>query len=178
MLSRCAPIAVSWRARVDDRRVIGGILPVIRNGLRWRGMPASRGPHKTICNRLIRWSASGAFGRIFVVPAKGGDTGEIMEVRPPRPVSDGRPDQRSYWCCRPVMSLPPAKALLAGRGHDADGLRKALADRKTKACIQPKKTGKSSSRTRGASPHARTAAPHLHVRNRCHHHPLARIRKS
>ncbi|TBN39488.1 hypothetical protein EYE42_10730 [Paracoccus subflavus] len=40
------------------------------------------------------------------------------------------------------MSLPPAKALLADRGHDADGLREALADRKTEACIPPKKNRK------------------------------------
>ena len=65
--------------RVDDRRVISGIIFVIRNGLRWRDVPASDGPHKTICNRFIRWSEMGVFGRIFVELAKaGGDTDEIM----------------------------------------------------------------------------------------------------
>ena len=38
--------------RVDDRRVLSGILFVIRNGLRWRDAPAAYGPHKTIYNRL------------------------------------------------------------------------------------------------------------------------------
>jgi transposase len=52
--------------RVDDRRVISGIIFVIRNGLRWRDVPASYGPHKTIYNRFIRWSEMGVFGRIFV----------------------------------------------------------------------------------------------------------------
>ena len=42
--------------RVDDRRVISGIIFVIRNGLRWRDVPPSYGPHKTIYNRFIRWS--------------------------------------------------------------------------------------------------------------------------
>ncbi len=51
--------------RVDDRRVISGIIFVIRNGLRWRDVPASYGPHKTIYNRFIRWSEMGVFGRIF-----------------------------------------------------------------------------------------------------------------
>ncbi|HEV7345647.1 MAG TPA: transposase, partial [Devosia sp.] len=37
--------------RVDDRRVLSGILFVIRNGLRWRDAPAGYGPHKTIYNR-------------------------------------------------------------------------------------------------------------------------------
>ena len=51
--------------RVDDRRVISGIIFVIRNGLRWRDVPASYGPHKTIYNRFIRWSLMGVFDRIF-----------------------------------------------------------------------------------------------------------------
>ena len=34
--------------RVDDRRVISGIIFVIRNGLRWRDAPKGYGPHKTI----------------------------------------------------------------------------------------------------------------------------------
>ena len=38
--------------RVDDRRVVSGIIFVIRNGLRWRDLPASYGPHKTIYNPL------------------------------------------------------------------------------------------------------------------------------
>jgi putative transposase len=52
--------------RVDDRRVISGIIFVIRNGLRWRDVPPSYGPHKTIYNRFIRWSELGVFGRIFL----------------------------------------------------------------------------------------------------------------
>ena len=65
--------------RVDDCRVISGIIVVIRNGLRWRDVPASYGPHKTIYNRFVRWSEMGVFGRIFVELAKrGGDTEEIM----------------------------------------------------------------------------------------------------
>jgi putative transposase len=66
-------------ARVDDRRVISGIIFVIRNGLRWRDVPPSYGPHKTIYNRFIRWSELGVFGRIFAELAKGGGgTEEVM----------------------------------------------------------------------------------------------------
>jgi transposase len=43
-------------ARVDDRRVISGIVFVIRNGLRWRDAPGEYGPHKTIYNRFVPWS--------------------------------------------------------------------------------------------------------------------------
>jgi len=51
--------------RVDDRRVISGIVFVIRNGLRWRDVPRAYGPHKTIYNRFVRWSRLGVFNRIF-----------------------------------------------------------------------------------------------------------------
>jgi len=51
--------------RVDDRRVVSGILHVIRNGLRWRDAPAGYGPHKTLYNRFIRWSCRGVFNQIF-----------------------------------------------------------------------------------------------------------------
>jgi transposase len=51
--------------RVDDRRVLSGIIFVIRNGLRWRDAPKDYGPHKTLYNRFIRWSRLGVFDRIF-----------------------------------------------------------------------------------------------------------------
>jgi putative transposase len=65
--------------RVDDRRVLSGILFVIRNGLRWRDAPAGYGPHKTIYNRFIRWSRLGVFNRILAeLAARGGDTNRLM----------------------------------------------------------------------------------------------------
>jgi putative transposase len=52
-------------ARVDNRRVISGIVHVIRNGLRWRDAPREYGPHKTIYNRFVRWSRLGVFNKTF-----------------------------------------------------------------------------------------------------------------
>jgi len=40
--------------RVDDRRVISGMIFVIRNGLPGRDAPREYGPHKTIYNRFVR----------------------------------------------------------------------------------------------------------------------------
>ena len=45
--------------RTDDRRVVSGIIHVIRNGLRWRDAPSVYGPHKTLYNRFVRWSRMG-----------------------------------------------------------------------------------------------------------------------
>ena len=65
--------------RVDDRRIVSGIIFVIRNGLRWRDAPAEYGPHKTIYNRFIRWSRLGVFNRIFAaLSAKGGKPDPLM----------------------------------------------------------------------------------------------------
>ena len=65
--------------RVDDRRVISGIIFVIRNGLRWRDAPKDYGPHKTIYNRFVRWSRLGVFNRIFAeLAARGGRSERLM----------------------------------------------------------------------------------------------------
>lgn len=52
-------------ARVDDRRVISGIIYVLKNGLQWKDAPKAYGPHKTLYNRFRRWTELGVFDRIF-----------------------------------------------------------------------------------------------------------------
>jgi transposase len=42
--------------RKDDRRVISGILHVLKIGCRWQDCPAAYGPATTIYNRFNRWS--------------------------------------------------------------------------------------------------------------------------
>ena len=65
--------------RVDDQRVISGIIFVIRYGLRWRDAPSSYGPHKTLYNRFVRWSLMGVFDRIFAaLAAEGGPPQRLM----------------------------------------------------------------------------------------------------
>ncbi len=65
--------------RVDDRRVISGIIFVIKNGLRWRDAPAEYGPHKTLYNRFVRWSRLGVFDRIFsALSAEDGEPETLM----------------------------------------------------------------------------------------------------
>lgn len=51
------------RVRVDDRRVLSGIIFINLNGLRWRDVPAEYGPPKTLYNR---WSDMGVFARIMM----------------------------------------------------------------------------------------------------------------
>ena len=51
--------------RVDDRRVINGILYALRTGIPWRDMSEQYGPWSTIYNRFNRWSKAGIWDKIF-----------------------------------------------------------------------------------------------------------------
>ncbi len=51
--------------RMDDQRVISGIIHVLKCGLQWRDAPKEYGPHKTLYNRFVRWSKMGVFDKIF-----------------------------------------------------------------------------------------------------------------
>jgi transposase len=61
--------------RVDDRRVISGILHMLRSGARWRDCPTAYGPYTTVYNRFNRWSRQGIWGEIFY--ALTGSTGVV-----------------------------------------------------------------------------------------------------
>src|SRR3954469_9728329 len=48
------------KERVDDRRVISGIVHVLKSGGRWTDAPREvYGPKKTLYNRFVRWAAKG-----------------------------------------------------------------------------------------------------------------------
>src|SRR5829696_8298824 len=64
--------------RVDDRRVISGIVHMLRSGARWRDCPSAYGPYTTIYNRFNRWSRQGVWLEIFEVLT--GSTGIIGTV--------------------------------------------------------------------------------------------------
>lgn len=60
------------KPRVDDRRVISGILHVLKTGCRWRDVPPEYGPPTTIYNRFNRWSRRGLWQRLFEQVAASG----------------------------------------------------------------------------------------------------------
>jgi transposase len=59
------PINQPGPARHDDRRILSGIMHVIKVGCRWKDCPNEYGPHKTVYNRFARWSERGIWQRIF-----------------------------------------------------------------------------------------------------------------
>ena len=58
--------------RVDDRRVLSGIIFCLQRGFRWSDVPADYGPAKTLYNRYKRWSEAGVFQRVFAALAEQG----------------------------------------------------------------------------------------------------------
>jgi transposase len=51
--------------RKDDRRIISGIIHVLKVGCRWQDCPPCYGPSTTIYNRFHRWAARGIWRRLF-----------------------------------------------------------------------------------------------------------------
>lgn len=59
------PQGRSGAHRVDDRRVISGIVHMLKSGARWRDCPPEYGPYTTIYNRFHRWSRQGVWFAVF-----------------------------------------------------------------------------------------------------------------
>lgn len=53
------------KPRVDDQRLLSGIIFISRNGLRWCDVPRDYGPPKSLYNRWKRWGDKGVFARIM-----------------------------------------------------------------------------------------------------------------
>ena len=53
------PTDVRGVERADDRRVISGIVHVLKSGCRWCDCPPEYGPPTTIYNRFVRWAERG-----------------------------------------------------------------------------------------------------------------------
>src|SRR3954453_5528584 len=66
------PTDTRGKARVDDRRVISGIVQVLKSGARWVDAPPEYGPRKTLYNRYVRWAAKGVWVDLFRALAQAG----------------------------------------------------------------------------------------------------------
>ena len=64
-LEALLPSDTRGKPRVDDRRVISGIVHVLKSGCRWADAPPVYGPRKTLYNRFVRWAAKGVWTGVF-----------------------------------------------------------------------------------------------------------------
>ena len=67
------PKVYKGKRRVDDRRVVSGIVHRLREGCRWRALPDVYGPYTTVFNRYNRWSQRGLWQAIFAALVESGE---------------------------------------------------------------------------------------------------------
>ena len=74
------PTDTRGRERVDDRRVISGIIHVLKSGGRWADVPTEvYGPKKTLYNRFVRWAAKGVWTGLFeALASAGGPPAQVL----------------------------------------------------------------------------------------------------
>jgi transposase len=99
-------------ARVDDRRVISGIIHVLQSGCRWRDAPGSYGPHKTLYNRFVRWAEKGVWDKLFHhLAAAGGPPAAVMidatHIKAHRSSAGGKGGPRRRRSAAHVAGGPP-----------------------------------------------------------------------
>ena len=74
------PQDVRGKKRVDDRRVLSGIVHALRNGGRWSDCAGVYGPKKTIYNRFVRWADRGIWEKIFSALAGGEESPDRLFI--------------------------------------------------------------------------------------------------
>jgi transposase len=110
------PTDTRGKPRVDDRRVISGIVHVLKSGCRWIDAPAVYGPRKTLYNRFVRWAAKGVWVNIFhALASAGGPPAQVLidssAVRAHRCASGGKGGSRIRRLVDPVGDEPRRSTL-------------------------------------------------------------------
>jgi len=74
------PTGLRGKRRVDDRRVLSGIVHALRCGGRWADCAEVYGPKKTLYNRFVRWSERGIWKGIFSALAGASDAPDRLFI--------------------------------------------------------------------------------------------------
>jgi transposase len=74
------PKKVRGKKRVDDRRVISGIVHVLKSGCRWSDCPEAYGPATTIYNRFARWARRDIWENLFRELAGSGRSADTQMI--------------------------------------------------------------------------------------------------
>ena len=104
------------RERVDDRRMISGIIHVLKSGGRWIDAPPDYGPRKTLYNRFVRWADKGIWVRLFETLAQsGGPALQLMidssAVKAHRSAAGGKGGRKIRRSAVPVAGEQPKSTL-------------------------------------------------------------------
>jgi transposase len=103
------PTDTRGKKRLDDRRVISGIIHVLKSGCRWIDAPADYGPRKTLYNRYVRWAAKGVWVDLFQALAQaGGPPAQVLidssAVKAHRSASGGKGGRKITPSAAPVAA--------------------------------------------------------------------------
>jgi transposase len=103
--------------RVDDRRVISGIVHVLQTGGRWRDCPDAYGPHTIVYNRYNRWSRRGFWRAMLAALAEAGWVAETAAldstyVKALRSAHGGKGGPRRRSSVRRAAARPPRSTYL------------------------------------------------------------------
>jgi transposase len=167
-IERHLPTDTRGKARVDDRRVISGLVHVLKSGGRWIDAPSEYGPKKTLYNRYVRWAAKGAWIDLFHALARAGGppTQVLIDTPPSRRIqaigrSRGGRTTKIYALtdaqCRPLAfmltgghvadctagarlleRLPDCDILHGDKGYDSNAIRRQIEERNAMPNIPPK----------------------------------------
>ncbi|WP_413927931.1 transposase [Kitasatospora albolonga] len=87
------PVSLRGRKRLDDRRVLNGIVWKFRTGVAWRDVPGRYGPWATLHTRFRRWAADGASidRRTSVLPKRFLGSGAFLAQRRPQSLEHRKP---------------------------------------------------------------------------------------
>ena len=120
------PYRGAGRRREDDRRIIGGIIPVLQSGCGWHDCLAEYGPDTTVYNRYNRRSQKGI--RLYpfaeLTASLAGTPEEISvdstDVKARRCAGGGKGGHLSLWHSSPVSRNSVCRA---GRSHGCAACR-------------------------------------------------------
>jgi len=145
--------------RVDDRRVINGILWRFRTGSPWADVPDQYGPYTTCYNRFVRWRKAGVWDHVLgeiskafdgcMGRSRGGLTTKIHAVVD----ADGRPirlvltagQAHDGRVAEPLLqTISKGAILLADKADDTNAIRAFAKKRQAWANIPAKSNRKGS----------------------------------
>lgn len=127
--------------RVDDRRVISGIIYVLKVGCRWQDCPAVYGPPTTVYNRFHRWAMRGLWRRLFeaLVRADPGDVHAIdsTTAKAHRSAAGGKGGPKRRRLAARAAAAQRKSTLSSTLAADRSRLRRPLANAGTYASPRP-----------------------------------------
>ncbi len=153
------PTDTRGKPRVDDRRVISGIVHVLKSGGRWVDAPAVYGPRKTLYNRFVRWAEKGVWIDMFhALASAGGPPAQVLidssavKAHPPDRLEKGmaararlsphrstKPPGRGFLVHLVVIMRSGAVGGLDKGGHPDQ--RPEHTATRGRACIDPSESG-------------------------------------